>query len=242
MRIQLIKGDITTFACDAIVNAANSSLMGGGGVDGAIHRAAGPQLVEECKVITQRQGPCHPGQAVLTKGYNLVAAHVIHTVGPIWRGGTANEEATLRSCYENIVRLAHQHRLKTLAIPNISTGVYGFPKELAAQTVAAYFRGVREHERIIEIVTFVCFDDENLRLYRRSFSDLLEHNNHQEQLQKTLDRLQTELADREAALPAHSVRPHQIMVIEALEEEIAQVKQALDRLEAGDEPGPDKRE
>lgn len=242
MKIQLIKGDITTLACDAIVNAANPSLMGGGGVDGAIHRAAGPELVEECKVITQSQGPCHPGQAVLTKGYNLAAAHVIHTVGPIWRGGTANEEATLRNCYESIVRLAHQHHLKTLAIPNISTGVYGFPKELAAQTVAAYFRGVKENERIIETVTFVCFDDDNLRLYRRYFSELLEQNNHREQLRKTLDRLQAELADREAALPAHSVRPHQIMVIEALEEEIAQVKQALERLEAGGEPSADKRE
>ncbi len=132
-RIKLIFGDITKLEVDAIVNAANSSLMGGGGVDGAIHRAGGPQILAECREIVARQGRCSTGEAVITSGGNLPAKYVIHTVGPIWIGGNNNEPQLLKNAYLNSLKLAVANHCRTVAFPNISTGVYGYPKELAAK-------------------------------------------------------------------------------------------------------------
>ncbi len=131
-RLRLIQGDITTADVDAVVNAANSRLAGGGGVDGAIHRACGPQLLEACQVIVAKQGNLPPGQAVITPGFNMRAPHVIHTVGPIWRGGNADEESILHSAYTSCIRLAQDNGLQSMAFPAISCGVYGFPVNLAA--------------------------------------------------------------------------------------------------------------
>jgi len=160
--IRLQQGDITQLKVDAIVNAANSSLLGGGGVDGAIHRAAGSDLLEECRKI----GGCPPGEARITNGYKLAAKHVIHTVGPVWQGGKAGEEEVLRSAYHNSMKLGSENGLKSLAFPNISTGIYGFPKELAAtialKTAKDYLENYDESMEII----FVCFDDENYKIYQ----------------------------------------------------------------------------
>lgn len=161
-RIQLIQGDITALKVDAIVNAANTSLLGGGGVDGAIHRAAGPQLLEECRQL----GGCPTGEARITKGYRLPAKYVIHTVGPIWEGGGTNEEDLLARCYRNSLELGLQYQVRTIAFPNISTGVYGFPKERAAQIALREVAAFQEKEGAIEQVTLVCFDTENYRLYQ----------------------------------------------------------------------------
>ncbi len=164
MQIELLQTDITTLEVDAVVNAANSSLMGGGGVDGAIHRAGGKVILDECMAIRQRQGGCKPGEAVITTGGNLPARHVIHTVGPVWEGGANREDATLESCYRNALALAGQHDLKVLAFPNISTGVYRFPKERAA---AIALRAIRDHaaDAGVERVIFACHDPENYRIY-----------------------------------------------------------------------------
>jgi len=146
LKIEVTLGDITKQKVDAIVNAANSSLMGGGGVDGAIHRAGGPAILEECRKIVSRQGGCPTGEAVITTGGNLPAKFVIHTVGPVWNGGNNNESEKLSNCYTNSLRLAVENNLRTIAFPNISTGMYGYPKKEAAQiaikTVTGYlFQG-----------------------------------------------------------------------------------------------------
>ena len=163
-KIEVIKGDITKISVDAIVNAANSSLMGGGGVDGAIHRAGGKKILEECKIIVSRQGGCKTGQAVITSGGNLPAKFVIHTVGPVRHGGKNNEETLLADCYTNSLKLAVEHECKTVAFPNISTGVYHFPKDKAATiSVSIIINFLKDNDQI-EKVIFVCFDDENYSL------------------------------------------------------------------------------
>lgn len=164
MKIKLICGDITQIRVDAIVNAANSSLLGGGGVDGAIHRAGGPAILEECKKIRERQGGCPTGEAVITTGGQLPAQYVIHTVGPIWHGGNSGERDLLANCYRNAMALAEEHRLSSLAFPNISTGIYGYPKAEAAAIAVTTVRGFRTQS--IKEVLFVCFDKENLSLYK----------------------------------------------------------------------------
>lgn len=164
MKIDVVKGDITKVKVDAIVNAANTSLLGGGGVDGAIHRAGGPAILEECRQIVARQGGCKTGQAVITTAGNLPAKFVIHTVGPVWNGGGQNERKLLADCYKNALQRAVENDCRTIAFPNISTGVYRFPKAeaaaIAVQTVQAFLQQTDE----IETVLFVCFDEENFRL------------------------------------------------------------------------------
>lgn len=159
--IQLIQGDITMLSVDAIVNAANASLLGGAGVDGAIHRAGGPSILEECRMIVAKQGGCKTGEAVITHGGNLPATFVIHTVGPVWDGGKNNEAEHLTSCYKNSLKLAIQHKCRTVAFPNISTGVYGFPKDLAARIAMVTVSNFLSDQVGIEKVVFVCFDHEN---------------------------------------------------------------------------------
>lgn len=169
-RIEVLKADITKVTADAIVNAANSSLLGGGGVDGAIHRAGGPTILDECRKIVNRQGACKTGEAVITSAGNLPARFVIHTVGPIWNGGNKNEEELLAKCYKNSLKLAMNHSCKTIAFPNISTGVYGFPKDKAAKiAVAAVEEFLRSNEGI-EKVIFICFDEENETLIKNTLS------------------------------------------------------------------------
>ena len=158
--IELFKGDITKLEVDAIVNAANKTLLGGGGVDGAIHRAAGKELLAECRTLNG----CETGDAKITKGYNLPAKFVIHTVGPVWYGGKNNEEQKLKSAYQKSLELAEQNGIKTIAFPNISIGVYNFPKELAAEiainTVTEFLKNSS-----IDKVIFCVFDDENYNIY-----------------------------------------------------------------------------
>jgi O-acetyl-ADP-ribose deacetylase (regulator of RNase III) len=151
---------------DAIVNAANSGLLGGGGVDGAIHGAGGPAIMEACRAIRDAQGGCPTGEAVITTGGRLPAPYVIHAVGPVWQGGGQNEDALLASAYRNSIRIAAAHNLRTLAFPNISTGIYGFPRERAVDIAIAAVREALAKAPSIEQVTFVCFDELNYRLYR----------------------------------------------------------------------------
>lgn len=165
MKIELIKGDITKIKSDAIVNAANSSLLGGGGVDGAIHRAGGSQILEECKEIRNRQGKCKTGEAVVTTAGNLPAKHVIHTVGPIWNNDEEKSSELLANCYKNSLKLAESLDVKTIAFPNISTGVYRFPKDLAGEIAVREVLNFKSE--IIEKVVFVCFDDENEMIYKQ---------------------------------------------------------------------------
>lgn len=169
--IQIIKGDITTLAVDAIVNAANSSLLGGGGVDGAIHRKGGPAILEECMEIRARQGGCPTGEAVYTTAGNLPAQYVIHTVGPVWNGGHHNESELLQSCYTNSLNIAIELNIQTIAFPNISTGIYKFPKAKAA---AIAIQAVKNYPKLdfLEKVIFVCFDEENYQLYVEKLSIL----------------------------------------------------------------------
>ncbi len=159
--IRVSKGDITKQTVDAIVNAANSSLLGGGGVDGAIHRAAGRALLAECRTLNG----CPTGEVKLTKGYQLPARYVLHAVGPVWRGGAHGEAGLLASCYRRALALATEHNLTSIAFPNISTGVYGYPKDRAADVAVAAVRQFLEGPTSVQDVVFVCYDDENLRLY-----------------------------------------------------------------------------
>src|SRR6476659_9312566 len=169
MNIEITKGDITLMHVDAIVNAANSSLMGGGGVDGAIHRAGGPAILEECRKIVLKKGGCPTGEAVITTGGNLPAKFVIHTVGPVWNGGKNNEAIKLSNCYKNSLQLAVESNVETIAFPNISTGIYGYPKKEAAQiavaTVTKYLHAGKKASSIRKVY-FVCFDEENFQLYQ----------------------------------------------------------------------------
>lgn len=165
-RIELLKGDITKLKVDAIVNAANSSLLGGGGVDGAIHKAGGPLVLEECIKIRNRQGGCKVGEAVITTGGNLLSRYIIHTVGPKWQNGNHNEEILLANCYINSLKLAVKNSIQTIAFPNISTGIYSFPKKKAAEiaiyTVIKFIELTPEIKKAI----FVCYDNENYLLYK----------------------------------------------------------------------------
>lgn len=161
-KIRVIQGDITRQMVDAIVNAANPSLLGGGGVDGAIHRAAGPELLAECR----RLNGCQTGDAKITKGYRLPASYVIHTVGPVWRGGAHQEAGLLSSCYRRSLDIAEEHTCTSIAFPNVSTGIYGFPKELAAEIAIRTVNDNLEQLLTIDEVLFVCFDQENYSLYQ----------------------------------------------------------------------------
>lgn len=167
-RLRIELGDITAYAVDAIVNAANSSLRGGGGVDGAIHRKAGPALKECCLTL----GGCPTGEARITPGFNLPARYVIHTVGPVWNGGFRGEAEKLAACYRNSLRLAVEHDLRTIAFASISTGVYGYPIELAARVALTTLLGELELTPSIESVTMVCFTEEVLRIHRDTLASL----------------------------------------------------------------------
>lgn len=162
-KIALIQEDITSLSVDAIVNAANSKLAGGGGVDGAIHRVAGPELLEECKKLNG----CQTGSAKITKAYNLPCKFVIHTVGPVWRGGNANESELLKTCYSTSLEIANNNNLTSIAFPNISTGIYGFPKKKAAQIAVDTVKDFLSKNKILQNVYFVCFDDENYGIYKQ---------------------------------------------------------------------------
>ena len=165
--MQLIKGDITELDLDCIVNAANEKLIPGSGVCGVIHKAAGKELALECKRI----GHCGVGEARITKGYNLKAKHVIHTVGPIWHGGKHGENQYLFNCYKKSLLLSTHHGIETIAFPNISTGIYGYPKELAAETAIAAVKQHQRSGRKLKEVTLCCYDEENYEIYNKLLKD-----------------------------------------------------------------------
>jgi len=167
-KLQAIQANIVTLKVDAIVNAANTTLLGGGGVDGAIHRAAGPELLAECRTL----GGCPTGQAKITLGYRLPAKHVIHTVGPVWNGGTRGEPALLASCYRASLKLALEHKLKTIAFPAISCGVYGYPLEQAVVIAVRECAEFVAQHALIEQVVFACFDHDTLEAYRAEIDRL----------------------------------------------------------------------
>lgn len=166
-RLAIIQEDITHLPVDAIVNAANRSLLGGGGVDGAIHRAAGPELLAECRTL----GGCPTGEARITRGYRLSAARVIHTVGPVWRGGNHDEDALLAACYRNSLTLAVDHGIRSIAFPSISTGVYGFPKERAAAIALREIKVFLQDDDTIDKVIAVCFSAPDYQIYQQSYRE-----------------------------------------------------------------------
>jgi O-acetyl-ADP-ribose deacetylase len=166
-RIAVVEGDITKLEVDAIVNAANESLLGGGGVDGAIHRAAGPKLLAECRTL----GGCPTGEAKITNGYKLPAKHVIHTVGPVWHGGKHNEDELLARCYRNALALAEKHGLHSIAFPAISTGVYSFPVDRAAQIAVREVRTFLEKNQTIEKVLLICFGKEAYQCFQQALKE-----------------------------------------------------------------------
>lgn len=168
-RFSIVKGDIVKAKTDAIVNAANTSLLGGGGVDGAIHRAAGPELLAECETL----GGCRTGEAKITKGYKLKAKYVIHTPGPVWRGGKWAEEELLAECYKNCLHLAAEYGVKTIAFPSISTGVYRFPVKLAAQIAVREILAFLQENTDMEQVTMVCFDENTRQAYEEALEEQL---------------------------------------------------------------------
>ena len=170
--LALVRGDITRERVDAIANAANEGLMGGGGVDGAIHRAGGPAIAAECSAIRAKQGGCPTGQAVITTGGNLPAKHIIHTVGPIWRGGDADEAGLLASCYRESLGLAVEHGIKTIAFPSISTGVYGYPVAQAAVIALNAVKQFIEARDGLDEVRFVLFDDATYGAYENALADM----------------------------------------------------------------------
>lgn len=167
-RINIICGDITTLKVDAIVNAANKSLLGGGGVDGAIHRAAGTELLEHCKKL----GGCETGDAKITAGFNLFAKYIIHTVGPVWMGGKYGEEKLLGDCYKNSLKLAKQYEVKTIAFPAISTGVYGYPFESACKTALKTILQFIQSNDLPSVITLVCYDEKNYKTCLKIFDEM----------------------------------------------------------------------
>jgi O-acetyl-ADP-ribose deacetylase len=171
-RLSVVQGDITRQKTEAIVNAANSSLMGGGGVDGAIHRAGGTKILEECKKIVARQGRLPAGQAVITSGGNLPAKHVIHTVGPVWRGGTGNEDQILASAYRESLKVARENQIRSISFPSISTGAYGYPVERAAKVAVRAIKAFLEENTSIEEVVLVLFDKGTYDVYEGALKEI----------------------------------------------------------------------
>ncbi len=170
MKLKLIRGDITTIKVDAIVNAANSSLLGGSGVDGAIHRKGGRQILEACRAIVAKQGKCNVGEAVITTAGNLPSRFVIHTVGPVWNRGGIEKEQLLAKCYTSAIKVAVENNINTIAFPNISTGIYRFPKKLAAKITIQTVRSFKDLNKLQEVI-FVCFDEENYNIYQELFEE-----------------------------------------------------------------------